>query len=330
MATQTPLQTPPRRPSTARPAPSTQPVPATFGATVGTTVAAPSPSEVRRDGPTAVPGHERRFRRPRRLQLWIGLAIVGTAALVGLLAPWLAPYDPLAQDIYARFEGPSLAHPLGLDDFGRDMLSRIIYGARMTLITGVAAIALALPVGALLGAWAGFARGWTDAVLMRLLDVQLAYPGILLALVLIVTMGPSQRSVIVALAVGYAPYFSRIVRGAVLREGAMDYVTAARALGRSEPMVLLRHIGPNVLGLMVVHASFAVAGAMVSEASLSFLGLGVSPSTPSWGRMLSNGTQVVYVAPHIAMVPIVVLSVVIAGWYLLGEGCREWLDPRRK
>ena len=165
---------------------------------------------------------------------------------------------------------------------------------------------------------------------MRILDVQLAYPGILLALVLIVTLGPSQRSVIIALAVGYAPYFARIIRGAVLRESAFDYVTAARALGQRDSMILLRHIGPNVAGLMVVHGSFAVAGAMVSEASLSFLGLGVSPSTPSWGRMLSNGTQVIYIAPHIAVVPIVVLSVVIAGWYLLGEGFREWLDPRRR
>lgn len=266
---------------------------------------------------------------PRSVQFWFGLIVVGTAAVAGLLAPLIAPYDPLAQDIYARFEGPSWAHPLGLDDFGRDMLSRLIYGARITLITGTTAIAIALPVGALIGACAGFLRGAVDAVLMRVLDVQLAYPGILLALVLIVTLGPSQRSVIIALAVGYAPYFSRIIRGAVLRESPLDYVMAARTLGQREWMILLRHIGPNVAGLMVVHGSFAVAGAMVAEASLSFLGLGVSPSTPSWGRMLSNGTQVVYVAPHIAIFPIIALSVVIAGWYLLGEGCREWLDPRR-
>ena len=283
-------------------------------------------------GHDATPEGRRRLPgfRPRRLQLWVGLAIVGAAALLGLLAPLVAPYDPLVQDIYARYEGPSLAHPLGLDDFGRDMLSRLVYGARITLITGTTAVLLALPVGSILGAWAGFVRGKTDVVLMRILDVQLAYPGILLALVLIVTLGPSQRSVIIALAVGYAPYFARIIRGAVLREAAFDYVTAARALGQRDSMILLRHIGPNVAGLMVVHGSFAVAGAMVSEASLSFLGLGVSPSTPSWGRMLSNGTQVIYIAPHIAIVPIVVLSVVIAGWYLLGEGFREWLDPRRR
>lgn len=268
--------------------------------------------------------------RPRRLQLWAGVLIIGTAALAGLLAPLISPYDPLAQEIYARYQGPSWAHSLGLDDFGRDMLSRIIYGARITLITGTVAVVIALPIGAALGAWAGFVRGKTDTVLMRLLDVQLAYPGILLALVLIVTLGPSQRSVIIALAVGYAPYFSRIIRGAVMREAAMDYVTAARSLGQRDWRILVRHIGPNVMGLMVVHGSFAVAGAMVSEASLSFLGLGVSPSTPSWGRMLSNGTQVVYVAPHIAIFPIIVLSTVIAGWYLLGEGCREWLDPRRR
>ena len=165
---------------------------------------------------------------------------------------------------------------------------------------------------------------------MRVLDVQLAYPGILLALVLIVTLGPSQRSVILALAVGYVPYFARLARGAVMREQAMEYVVAAECLGQRRWMILARHIGPNVAGLLLVHASFAVSGAMVAEASLSFLGLGVSPSDPSWGRMLSNGTQIIYIAPHIAIVPIVVLSTVILGWFLLGEGSREWLDPRRR
>lgn len=274
-------------------------------------------------------GAEFQARLPRSPQFWFGLAIVLTVGAMGLAAPLIAPYDPLAQDTYARYQGPSLAHPLGLDDFGRDMLSRLIYGARITLATGLLAVGIALPLGSALGAWAGYARGKTDAVLMRLLDVQLAYPGILLALVLIVTLGPSQRSVITALAVGYVPYFARIARGGVLREAALDYVDAARAIGVGRARILWRHIGPNVAGLTLVHGSFGVAGAMVSEASLSFLGLGVSPSTPSWGRMLSNGTQAIYVSPHVAIIPIIVLSTVILAWYLLGEGAREWLDPRR-
>ncbi len=273
---------------------------------------------------------ERGTRRlPRGPQFWLGFAIVSTAVLVAAFAPLLAPYDPLVQDIYARHAGPSMAHPLGLDEFGRDILSRVIYGARITLTTALAAIAIALPLGSFLGGVAGFRRGWVDAVVMRILDVQLAYPGILLALVLIVTLGPSQRSVILALAAGYTPYFARLTRGAVMRESAMDYVLAANCLGLRQSRILFRHIGPNVAGLMLVHASFGVSGAMVAEASLSFLGLGVSPSDPSWGRMLSNGTQIVYIAPHIAIVPIVVLSVVILGWFLVGEGSREWLDPRR-
>jgi len=242
----------------------------------------------------------------------------------------LAPHDPLDQQIALRHSGPMAGHLLGLDELGRDMLSRLIWGARVSLSTAVMAIALALPVGTFVGAVSGYFRGFTDAALMRGVDVLLAYPGILLALVLIVTLGPSQRSVIIALAIGYTPYFSRIIRGAVLREAAMDYVVAARTLGRREGLILFRHIGPNVAGLLVVHASFAISGAMVTEASLSFLGLGVSPSTPSWGRMLSNGTQIVYIAPHVALFPIVVLSVVIAAWFMLGESLRELLDPKRR
>jgi peptide/nickel transport system permease protein len=266
---------------------------------------------------------------PKSRQFWIGLGIVSTAVAVALFAPLIAPHDPLDQNIALRHTGPTLAHPLGLDELGRDILSRVVWGARISLSTAVTAVAIALPVGTMLGAVSGYFRGITDTVVMRGIDVLLAYPGILLALVLIVTLGPSQRSVIIALAIGYSPYFSRIVRGVVMSEATRDYVLAARALGRHEPMILLRHVGPNVLGLLVVHASFAISGAMVTEASLSFLGLGVSPSTPSWGRMLSNGTQIIYIAPHVALFPIAVLSAVVAGWFLVGEGLREWLDPRR-
>ncbi|MEX2230424.1 MAG: ABC transporter permease [Dehalococcoidia bacterium] len=268
-------------------------------------------------------------RWPRSPQFWAGSAIVAIATAAALLAPLLAPYDPLVQDTYARYAGPSAQHLLGLDELGRDVLSRLLHGARITLRTGITSIAIAMPAGALLGAWAGFRRGWLDAAIMRVLDVQLAYPGILLALVLIVTLGASQRSVIIALAIGYVPYFARIIRGAVMREASLDYVLAAEALGQRRWMMLLRHIGPNVAGLLVVHGSFAVSGAMVAESSLSFLGLGVSPSDPSWGRMLSEGTQAVYIAPHVAVIPIAALSLVILGWFLIGEGSREWLDPRR-
>jgi len=268
-------------------------------------------------------------RRPRNWQFWAGAWIVAAAALIGLLAPLVSPYDPLDQATGRAFEGMSTAHWLGLDELGRDVLSRLVHGARITLSTAIIAIAIALPVGAVIGAWAGLLRGWFDAIAMRILDVQLAYPTILLALVMIVAFEPSQRSVIAALAVGYTPYFARLVRGAVLREASMEYVLAAEALGQRRWVILARHIGPGVAGLAVVHASFAVSGAMVTEASLSFLGLGVAPSDPSWGRMLSSGAQVMYFAPHVAIVPIVALSTVIVGWFWLGEGSREWLDPRR-
>lgn len=268
-------------------------------------------------------------RRPRSWQFWAGAAIVLTAVGVGALAPLIATHDPLAQATSRQFEGMSGAHWLGLDELGRDVFSRLVYGARITLSTAMIAIAIALPIGAFIGAWAGLLRGWLDAIAMRILDVQLAYPTILLALVMIVAFEPSQRSVIAALAVGYVPYFARLVRGAVLREASMEYVLAAEALGQRRWIILARHIGPSVAGLAAVHASFAVSGAMVTEASLSFLGLGVAPSDPSWGRMLSSGAQVMYFAPHVAVIPIVALSAVIVGWFWLGEGSREWLDPRR-
>lgn len=287
----------------------------------------PAPRTV--DAAAPVPAVIRERRRPRSRQFWIGGAIVSLAIAVALLAPLLAPYDPLAQSIAHQYDGPSSAHLLGLDDLGRDVLSRLLYGARITLLTAVLAIAIALPLGTIIGAWSGLLRGWFDMVAMRVLDVQLAYPGILLALVMIVALGPSQKSVILALAVGYVPYFARLVRGAVMTEASMDYVLAAEALGQRRALILARHIGPSVAGLIAVHGSFAVSGAMVTEASLSFLGLGVSPSNPSWGRMLSSGAEVIYVAPHVALVPIVALSIVIVGWFFLGEGLREYLDPRR-
>ncbi|MGE0060202.1 MAG: ABC transporter permease, partial [Dehalococcoidia bacterium] len=249
-------------------------------------------------------------RLPRNLQFWIGVSIVSTAVVLSILAPLLAPYDPLAQDIYARWTGPTSAHWLGQDEFGRDILSRILYGGRITLMTAMAAVVISVGFGSVIGAVAAYTRGWVDAVIMRILDVQMAYPGILLAIVFIVTLGPSQRSVIIALGIGGIPHFARLVRGWVYRELAMDYVLAARSIGQNPAAILFKHVRLNVFGQILVHASFAVSGAMVAEASLSFLGLGVDPSQPSWGRMLSNGTQIIYVAPHIAIVPIVVLSFV--------------------
>jgi peptide/nickel transport system permease protein len=269
-------------------------------------------------------------RWPRSTAFWLGAAIAAVAVLAAVFAPLLAPYPPLEQDVLNRFAGPSPAHPLGLDELGRDILSRLLYGGRITLITAVLAVAYAAPLGCALGALAGFSRGWVDTLISRGLDVLLAFPTTLLALVLIASLGPSSRAVVLALGIAYTPLFTRIVRGAVFGESARDYVRAAEALGQRRRWIVLRHIGPNVAGIIVIQVSFAISGAMMAESSLSFLGLGVSPADPSWGRMLSNGAQIVYIAPHIAIAPIVVLSTVILGFFLLGEGLREWLDPRRR
>ena len=278
---------------------------------------------------TAIPVVRRRRRLPRHAEFWIGASIVGVAVLAALFAPVLAPYPPLEQDVLNRLAGPSRAHPLGMDELGRDILSRLLYGGRITLMTAVLSVLYAAPVGCALGALAGFRRGWVDTVITRGLDVLLAFPTTLLALVLIASLGPSPRSVVIALAIAYTPFFVRIMRGAGRHETGRDYVRAAEALGQRHPWIITRHVQPNVAGIAVIQTAFAVSGAMIAESSLSFLGLGVSPADPSWGRMLSNGAQIIYLAPHIAIAPIVVLSTVVLGFFLLGEGLRAWLDPRR-
>lgn len=278
-----------------------------------------------KQAPTAM----RRRTWPRSAEFWIGAAIVFTAVVSALGAPLLAPQSPLEQDVLARFSGPSGTHLLGLDELGRDILSRLLYGGRITLITAVLAVAYAVPAGCVVGALAGFRRGWTDTLITSGLNVLLAFPGILLALVLIASLGPSPRSVVIALAIAYTPLFTRIMRGAVMHETGKEYVHAAEALGQRRLWIVLRHILPNVAGVIVIQISYAISGAMIAESSLSFLGVGVSPADPSWGRMLSTGTQIIYIAPHITIAPIVVLSTVVLGFFLLGEGMRAWLDPRR-
>jgi peptide/nickel transport system permease protein len=274
-------------------------------------------------------------RRHRTLgRLWrsrlalIGLAIVGLTVLVGLVAPLFVTADPVAMDFTALLKGPSRAHPLGTDQFGRDVLARLVWGARLSVGIGAVAVALALVVGVPIGALSGYAGGAIDNVLMRCMDALLAFPALLLALGLVAIMGPGSTSTTLAIGIVYTPGVARLTRGVVLAERSQEYVQAAHALGQRDRWVLIRHIMPNCVSALLVQASVNFANAMVIEAGLSFLGIGTPPPTPSWGLMLNEARAYMSSAAHVAIAPGVAISLAVLGWNLLGDGLRDALDPR--
>ncbi|MBI3804096.1 MAG: ABC transporter permease [Nitrospirae bacterium] len=266
--------------------------------------------------------------RDKRIAIGVGILILFLNA--ALFASLLAPNDPFELQLKEGLAPPSAAHLLGQDKLGRDLLSRLLYGARISLIVGMTTVVLSLSIGALVGALAGFFGGWVDELLMRLVDVFLAFPGILLAIALAAILGPSLRNVVIALAamgwVGYA----RLVRGQILVVRETDYVSAARALGAGSLRIILRHLFPNIAAPLLIEATFGIAGAIVTEASLSFLGLGVAPPTPSWGAMLSDGRSFLLLAPHLTAVPGLAILFVVLGLNLLGEALRDRMDVRSR
>jgi peptide/nickel transport system permease protein len=259
----------------------------------------------------------------------LGLAIVCVTAVTALLGPWLMPHDPTAQDLPQRLAGPTWQHPLGFDELGRDVLARLIYGARMSIAVGLIVVLVSASVGIAVGAIAGYAAGWFDEVVGRLMDVLLAFPGILLAIALVAVLGPSLTNVVLALSsIGWVAY-ARLVRGQVLKIRELEYVLAARALGASPARVLIRHVVPGTLSAVIVQATLGMAGAIIAEASLSFLGLGVQPPTPSWGTMLDAGRSHVFDAPHLTIFPGAAVAGVVLGFSVLGDALRDRWDPRR-
>jgi ABC-type dipeptide/oligopeptide/nickel transport system permease subunit len=279
--------------------------------------------------PAPEPPRHRALGRLRRSRLaLIGLAIVGLTVVVGLLAPLVVTADPVAMNFAELLKGPSRAHPLGTDQFGRDVLARLVWGARLSVTIGALAVALALVVGVPIGALSGYAGGAIDNVLMRCMDALLAFPALLLALGLVAIMGPGSISTTLAIGIVYTPGVARLTRGVVLAERPQEYVQAAHALGQRDRWVLLRHIMPNCVSALLVQASVNFANAMVIEAGLSFLGIGTPPPTASWGLMLNEARAFMSSALHVAIVPGVAISLAVLGWNLLGDGLRDALDPR--
>ena len=262
--------------------------------------------------------------------LKIGAVIVLVAALAAVAGPSLMPFSPSAQNLPMRLDGPTRAHPFGLDELGRDVLSRILAGARISFLVGIVVVGVSAVVGTVLGAMAGYFGGVLDDIISRVIDTLLAFPGLLLAIALVGVLGPSLRSVVFALAIiGWVGY-ARLVRGQVLRAREFEYVQAARALGAAAPRVLFRHIVPATIPVVVVQATLGMAGAVISEAALSFLGLGVQPPTPSWGTMLNGGRTHILDAPHLTLFPGLAIALLVLGFNFLGDGLRDATDPKKK
>ena len=258
-----------------------------------------------------------------------GLVLVTALGAAAVLAPLLAPHDPNTIDTARRLARPFTAgHPLGTDEFGRDLLSRLLYGARTSLVVGLAATGLAAAAGSALGLLAGFVGRWVDQVVMRSIDTLMAFPYFLLAIAIIATLGPGLVNGMVAVAIVNIPFYGRIVRATVLAVKQTEYVEAARALGLTELRLSLSHVLRNCLAPIVVAVTLNVGGMITALAGLSFLGLGVQPPTSDWGSMLSSSRQYMNVAPHVAALPGLAIFLAVLGFNLLGDGLRDALDPR--
>ena len=255
-----------------------------------------------------------------------GAIIVILAVVMALAGPFITPFDPAGQELALRLEGPSLVHWFGLDELGRDVLARVLSGARISLMVGLVVVGVSASIGTLLGAIAGYFGGGVDEIVSRATDILLAFPGLLLAIALVAVLGPSLVNVVIALSIiGWVGY-ARLVRSQVLRVRELEYVLAARASGATTTRILLRHLIPAVLPALSVQATLGMGGAILSEASLSFLGLGVQPPTPSWGTMLSYGRTHLLDAPHVTIFPGIAIAVLVLGFNFLGDGLRDTLD----
>jgi peptide/nickel transport system permease protein len=257
-----------------------------------------------------------------------GAVVLTVAVLMALLAPLIAPYDPLKQDLTNILQAPSATHLLGTDNLGRDVLSRVIWGTQVSLVAGFASVAVAVVAGALLGLLAGFAGGTVDGLVMRLIDAVLSFPALVLALALGAVIGAGLGGVVIALSVVYTPTFARLMRGQVLTVCTREYVQAARVIGSPGWRIVKQHILPNVATPIVVQASLAIAFAILAEASLSFLGLGVPPPAPSWGGMINQGRGYLQQAPWIVFGPGAALFMTVLGLNFVGDAIRDALDPR--
>ena len=279
---------------------------------------------------TSTPGQRAWRRLRRRRGAMLGLAVVLTFVLLAVFAPWIAPMDPIATSWSAIRKAPSAAHWFGTDDIGRDVLSRVIWGTRASLLAGVVSVSISLSLGVPIGLAAGFLGGWTDSLISRITDAFLACPFLILAIALAAVLGPSLTNAMIAIGVSATPVFVRLTRAQVINIRVEDYVEAARAVGNPPLRIALRHVMPNIAAPLIVQATLAIAAAVIAEASLSFLGLGQQPPAPSWGSMLNTAKNFVDNAPWMAVWPGLSIFLLVLSFNLLGDGLRDALDPRQR
>ena len=286
-------------------------------------------------------GVEMRSRREDFLKTFFSnrLAIFGTVVITGFIlmaifAPLIAPYDPLRQDLAGKFEGPSAAHLMGQDELGRDILSRVIFGARVSLTAGLAAVAIATTAGTLIGVVAGYFGRWVDSILMRFMDVFLAFPSILLAIVIVSVLGPSLTNAMLAIGIVFVPQIARVVRSAVISVRERDYIEAERALGAGNAQIIFSGVLPNSMAPLIVQATLTLATAILDVAALSFLGLGAQAPTPEWGAMLTDafraGYGVFVQGQHAIVFPGIAIALSVISVNFIGDGLRDALDPRSR
>jgi peptide/nickel transport system permease protein len=278
----------------------------------------------------ATPARRALRRLMRRRGAMLGLAIVLVFVVLALFAPWIAPYDPIATSWSAVRKAPSMQYLFGTDEIGRDVLSRVVWGARASLLAGLVSVSISMALGVPIGLLAAYVGGWTDSLISRFTDAMLAVPFLILAIALAAFLGPSLSNAMIAIGVSATPIFIRLTRAQVLAMKVEDFVEAARAVGNPHWRIALRHILPNVLPPLIVQASLAIASAIIAEASLSFLGLGQQPPAPSWGSMLNTAKNYVDNAPWMAVWPGLSIFLLVLSFNLLGDGLRDALDPKHK
>lgn len=288
-------------------------------------ISVPTAAGARRRGPLANVTVRRLLKSPSAVA---GLVIVVLLILAGVFAPLLTPFDPVRQDLRSVLQAPSLTHPLGTDNLGRDVLARILFGARLTLFIGAFAVAVGLVFGVPLGVISGYYRGLTDQVVQRLMDLMLSFTSFLLALTLVALLGVGLTNVIIAVGISTVPRFARLVRSSVLTLREVTYIEASQAMGAPDRRVLWKHILPNCLAPVIVQATLSMGATILTAAGLGFLGLGVQPPTPEWGAMLGEGRNYIFSQPSVTTFPGLAIFLAVVGFNLLGDGLRDALDPQ--
>jgi len=261
---------------------------------------------------------------------WFGLGVFLLVVALAILAPWIAPHDPIEQDIFAKLEPPSALHPLGTDYFGRDILSRLLFGARYSLVIGIASTLAAMLIGSTIGILAGWHGGRFDVIVMQAMDVMLAFPALILGLIIVAVLGPTMTNIIIAIAFTSIPAFARIARAPTISVKEREYIEACRSLGYSDTRIMFVHILPNIFAEILVMSSLWLASAIRTEASLAFIGLGLKPPTPTWGGMIREGFENILDSYWLALAPGVAILVVVFALNLLGDGLRDAVDPKLK